>query len=120
MKRKKMLWFSRHKMSSAQAEDVRRLFGDVRIERIDRTVDAAYEIKDEIDRHDIIGIVMPIHLQEQTLRLAGSKPVIIARNHRIERGGEYEFVHAGWDRLKKIEVVKETLSDFPAHGKKVR
>lgn len=111
-KTKKVLWFSRHEMSAEQ----RAALGDVEIRQINKTIQNAYELKDEIDECDIIAVVAPIGLQEQFLRLAGDKPVITAVNARIlvekDDGSEVkaEFHFVKWERLIKIEVVKE---DFP-------
>ena len=70
-------------------------------------------VKDEIEESDIIAIVAPIHIQQQFLKLAGSKPVIMAVNDRVfvkqPDGSEdkVEFRFVKWSRLVKIEVVKE-------------
>lgn len=106
----KVLWFSRHEMTPEQRAS---LGGDVEIIQIDRTVDSAFELKAEIDNCDIIAIVAPINLQQQFLKLAGDKPVITALSERIfvpdEEGGEKKVASQfkKWERLIKIEVVKE-------------
>ena len=71
---KKILWFSRHKMTPEQ----KLALGDVEIMQINKTINSAYELKDEIDECDIIAIVAPINLQQQFLKLAEGKPVIMA------------------------------------------
>lgn len=112
MKKIKVLWFSRHTMTAEQIAAL----GDVDVMQVNKTVQSAYELKDEIDECDIIAVVAPIGLQEQFLRLAGGKPVIMAVNDRRiikqEDGSEdkVEFHFVKWERLLKIEVVKE---DFP-------
>ena len=106
---KKVLWFSRHQMT----EDQRAALGDVEIIQINRTVNSAYEVQEEIEQCDIIAIVAPVHIQQQFLKLAGSKPVIMALNDRVlvpqEDGSESkaEFVFVKWERLVRIEVIKE-------------
>ena len=99
---KKILWFSRHKMTPEQ----KLALGDVEI----------MQIKDEIDECDIIAIVAPINLQQQFLKLAEGKPVIMAVNDRVlidqENGSEskVEFRFIKWERLLKIEVQKEDFA----------
>ena len=112
---KKVLWFSRHIMSEAQQEALVNKLGNIEIKQIDRTINSAYELKDDIEGADVIAIVAPINIQAQFLKLAEGKPVIIAMTKRElipdSNGGEskVEFIFDGWKQLEKIEVV---MSDF--------
>lgn len=106
--KKKVLWFSRHKMTEPQL----RALGNVEVTQIDKSVETAYELKAEIQEHDIIAIVAPIGLQAQFLKIAGDKPVIIALNDRVlvpqdngESVAQFNFIK--WERLLKIDIVKE-------------
>ena len=109
---KKILWFSRHKMTPEQ----KLALGDVEIMQINKTINSAYELKDEIDECDIIAIVAPINLQQQFLKLAEGKPVIMAVNDRVlidqENGSEskVEFRFIEWERLLSIRVGKEDFA----------
>lgn len=111
---KKVLWFSRHEMTEKQ----RKALGNCEIMQVNKTINSAYELKDEIDACDIIAIVAPINLQQQFLQLAGEKPVIMAVNNRIlvsqEDGTEdkVSFQFVKWERLIEIKIVKE---DFQAN-----
>lgn len=106
---KRILWFSRHPMT----EEQRSVFGDAEIVQIDRTINSAFELKEDIEQCDIIAIVAPIHIQKQFLQLAGDKPVIMALNDRVliqqHDGSESKvaFQFVKWERLVKIEVIKE-------------
>lgn len=106
---KKVLWFSRHEMTA----DQRAALGNCKITQINRSIQNAYELEQEIKENDIIAIVAPINLQQQFLKIAGEKPVIMAVNDRVlvpqEDGTEdkVEFRFVKWERLLKIEVVKE-------------
>ena len=107
---KKVLWFSRHEMT---ADQLSALGNNVEIMQIDKTINSAFELKDEIEQCDIIAIVAPINLQQQFIKLAGDKPVIMAVNDRVlipqEDGSESKvvFQFVKWERLVKIEVIKE-------------
>lgn len=111
---KKVMWFSRHEMT----EDQRAALGNVQIVQVNKTVNTAFELKDEIDAADIIAIVAPINLQQQFLKLAGNKPVIMAVNDRVlvkqEDGSEdkVEFRFVKWERLKKIDIIKEDWNPY--------
>lgn len=109
---KRVLWFSRHTMTTEQYAALETKLGEpVDLVQVDKTIQSAYELQNEIAEADIIAIVAPINLQQQFLKLANGKPVIIAQSKRIPRGedtnGEpqYEFVFEGWKQLMKIEVV---------------
>lgn len=106
---RKVLWFSRHEMTAEQ----RKALGYCEIMQINKTINSAYELKNEIDACDIIAIVAPINLQQQFLQLAGEKPVIMAVNDRIlvpqEDGTEdkVSFQFVKWERLIEIKILKE-------------
>lgn len=114
---KKVLWFSRHEMTDEQ----KAALGDVEIKQINKSIDSAYELENEIKDCDILAIVAPINLQQQFLKLAGDKPVIMAVNDRVlihqQDGTEdkvaFQFVK--WEQLLKIEVVKQDFS-LPDNG----
>ena len=105
---KKVLWFSRHKMTEEQAKA---LGDNVEIIQIDKSIQTAYELQEEINQCGIIAIVAPINLQAQFLKLAGDKPVIQALNNRVlvpkDGESEVQFNFVKWERLIKIEVLKE-------------
>lgn len=109
---KKVLWFSRHEMTDEQ----KAALGDVEIKQINKSINSAYELKDEINECDIIAIVAPVDLQQQFLKLAGNKPVIMAVNDRIlipQKDGTEEkvaFKFVKWEQLLKIKIVKQDFS----------
>ena len=109
---KKVLWFSRHAMTEEQLAAL----GEVEVLQINRTINTAFELQEEIGNVDIIAIVAPINLQQQFLKIAGDKPVIMAVNDRVQvpdpEGGEdkVQFKFVKWERLLKIEVVKEDFT----------
>ena len=112
---KKVLWFSRHEMSSEQSDDLTRIFGQVEVNQVSKTINSAYDLQAEINEADVIAIVAPIQLQQQFLKLAGTRPVITATSERIivknDDGSEDKvvFQFKNWLKLVKIEVVTEVL-----------
>lgn len=105
----KVLWFSRHEMSTKQ----RNALGECSILQVNKTINHASELIHEINDCDIIAIVAPIGLQREFIEIAGDKPVIMALNERIltpsPDGGEDKvtFSFVKWERIIKIDVVKE-------------
>lgn len=125
---KKVLWFSRHEMTPEQKEalgqvEVTQLNGNMPNVHVPFNAEVngvAKEVvpfKELLQEFEIIAIVAPIGLQQQILAVAGDRPVISAKNRRVlvpdENGGEdkVQFHFDGWERLLKVEVVKE-----PFHG----
>ena len=64
-------------------KDQLQALGNVEIMQIDKSIQTAFELQEEINQCDIIAIVAPINLQAQFLKLAGDKPVILALNNRV-------------------------------------
>ena len=112
----KILWFSRHDMSQEQKQALIDKLGEIEINKVDKTINSAYEVKGEIDAADIVAIVAPINLQQQFLKLAGDKPVIMAVSERIlvpqEDGTETKvvFKFVKWEQLDEITVKKHDFA----------
>jgi hypothetical protein len=109
---KKVLWFSRHQLSPEQLADLVRVFGEVEVIQINRTINHASEIKADIEAVDVIAIVAPLPLQQEFLQLAGDRPVIFCKNARIVDPADntkVTFQHTGWFRIMEIKVVFKPL-----------
>ena len=113
---KNVLWFSRHPLNDDQINALKAAVGDIHVTQINRTINSAFELQDEIAANDIIAIVAPLNIQAQFLKLAGDKPVIVAETKRElvkdENGGEdkVNFIFNGWTRLIKIDVITEPFA----------
>ena len=109
----KVLWFSRHELSNGQLEDLKSIYGqNLSITQVNRTIKSAFELKSEVEEHDVIAVVAPLPLQAEFLKLAGEKPVIFCKNDRVfdkDDNTKVSFVHAGWFRIKEIRVDFERL-----------
>lgn len=104
----KVLWFSRHLMQVAQMEALRNKLGDVDITQLSRSIQRAEDIQKEIEAHDIIAVVAPPNLLAGILRIAGDKPVITAKMERtVLPDGSVEMTFAKWERVLRIDIVKE-------------
>lgn len=119
---KKILWFSRHTMTVDQKTDLERIYGEVEIKKLDGTVSSWREITEAGADCEVLAVVLPpAILADLTNPRNNSKPVIRAIANRVETGNmiinpatgkeekEYQFEHAGWERVVKIEVVTERL-----------
>lgn len=120
----KVLWFSRHEMSTEQKVDLEKKLGEIHVLQINGTapnVHVPFEasingaemtevkaLKEWVAEADVVAIVAPIALQQQFLSVAGEKPVIMTENARVFSEGEkVQFKFVRWFRICKIEVVTE-------------
>lgn len=109
----KVLWFSRHDMTPAQSQTLVNKLGGFELVKADGTIPNAFAIQPLVEECDVIAIVAPTNLQEQFLKIAGEKPVIMALNRRElvpdENGGESKaiFVFEKWERILRIIIEKE-------------
>lgn len=112
---KKVLWFSRHKLSEDQEADLVRVYGPIKVNQVDKTIQSASELTHEILDSDVVAIVAPIELQGEFLALAGDRPVIFSKSNRVIKkqadGTESKvvFEFAGWYQVKKLVYVTEQL-----------
>ena len=109
---KNILWFSRHELSAEQLADLVRIYGEVVVNQVNKTITAAAEIQDDINEADVIAIVAPLPLQQQFLQLAKGKPVVFCKNDRLVDPADntkVTFKHAGWFQIHEIKVVFDPL-----------
>jgi len=107
----KILWFSRHELSSDQISGLKKKLGDdLDVTQVNKTIVSVKELGD-LSTFDVLAVVAPIGLQAEFLSVAGDRPVIFAKNAReFDTEGKVSFRHTGWFRLVKVEVVTEEFS----------
>ena len=118
----KILWLSRHELTSEQKEDLKRIYGEVEVKVFDSTVSGWKDVAEAGNDCDVFAVVLPpAILGDLTNPRNNQKPVIRAKANRVPTGNtiinpatgkeeaEYRFEHAGWERVVKIEVVTEDL-----------
>ena len=120
---KSVLWFSRHNMTNDQIDDLKRIFGsDITINHVSANAASWKDVVDAGANDDVLAVVLPpALLTDLTNPRNNQKPVIRAIANRVPTGkqvvnpatgkleDEFKFVHAGWERVLKIEVVTERL-----------
>jgi hypothetical protein len=126
----KVMWFSRHEMSYEQFTALKAKLGAIEVVQVNGTMPNVHvQFEAEITPHgeapntvqiesfkaiaaefDILAVVCPINLQQQVLGIAGDRPVIFAKNNRVNREGEFYFEFAGWERLIEVKVVTESFA----------
>ena len=118
----KVLWLSRHTMTTEQVEDLKRIYGDITVKHCDMTVKSWKDVTEAGADCDVLAVVLPpAILADLTNPRNNTKPVIRAKANRVPTGRtivnpatgkqetEYSFQHAGWEQVIKIEVVTKAL-----------
>ena len=120
----KILWFSRHAMTTEQHQALINKVGEITVIQVNGTAPNIHvpfqaevelvevtvkPLKELVKDFDIIAVVAPIGLLQQIVAVSGDKPVIQALNNRVRTGeGEnFSFVFEKWERVKKVEIIKE-------------
>ena len=120
---KSVLWFSRHNMTEDQIDDLKRIFrSDVTIHHVSANAASWKDVVEAGSNDDVLAVVLPpALLADLTNPRNNQKPVIRAIANRVATGNqvinpatgkledEFKFVHAGWEKVVKIEVVTERL-----------
>lgn len=112
---KKILWISRHVMTNEQTEGLRKLYGEFEVENYDGTVENIEQLKEQIERCDVIAAVLSALLLSELVKMADGKPVLQAVSGRVRPGKKvqvrdgvfeeaYEFRHLYWQEIKKMEM----------------
>lgn len=122
---KRILWFSRHDLTKDQLADLNRIYGEeILVKHVNTTASSWKDVAEAGENCDVLAVVLPPSLLgDLTNPRNNTKPVIRAIANRIPIGNkvvnpatgkeedEYRFEHAGWERVLKIEVVTERLSE---------
>ena len=122
MSKMRILWLSRHNMTNEQIADLKRIYGDVEIKHYTDTVSSWKDVVEIGEDCDVLAVVLPPAILADLVNPRNNnKPVIRAIANRVETGNtvinpatgkeekEYMFVHAGWEKIVKIEIITERL-----------
>jgi hypothetical protein len=118
-----VMWFSRHEMTDDQKNSLVNKLGEITVTMVNGTapnVHVPFEaevngnpktqvkpLKEWVNDFDVVAVVAPIGLLQQIVGVT-DKPVIQALNKRVMLEGEkMEFVFEKWERIVKVEIVKE-------------
>ena len=84
---KRVLWVSRHDLLEDQKKDLERIYGDVEIKRLNKSVQDIEEILEAGEDCDVLAVVLPQGiLMDLVNPRNNTKPVIRALINRIETG----------------------------------
>lgn len=112
---KRVLWISRHFLSSAQLAGLERFCGDeISVTSWQENVEDLQDLHNAVADAQVIAAVLPVHLLAQLVQKAEGKPVLvsIAKRELIPtEGGEplTRFTHGGWQRIAKLELEMEAV-----------
>ena len=115
--KKKILWLSRHDLTTEQASDLERIYGDIEIKKVSVTVESAKDVVACGSDCDIFAVVLPDRVLQELIKRT-NKPIIMSVACRMFTGKyiinpatgkhekEYMFRHRYWERIKKF--IRET------------
>ena len=123
VKVQKVLWFSRHTMTTEQLADLKRIYGDsIEIKQVSESASSFRDVLAAGEDCQVLAVVLPpAMLADLTNPRNNVKPVIRAIANRVPTGNtvvnpatqkeepEFKFEHAGWEEVVKIEVVTKRL-----------
>lgn len=109
----RILWISRHEMTSEQYNDLERIYGKVKITQYDKTVTDVKEILR--NNVDVYAVVLPVNLISD-LRKNTKSEIIQSVSGRIFTGkttadkeSEYVFKHLYWQKIIKFDIETERI-----------
>ena len=121
MRRKQVLWVSRHTMTEEQRADLERVMGGpVELTVWSDTVENLQDLQPLVRRSDAVAAVLPAEKLAQLLEIAGGRPVLQAKSGRMATGRwttqpdgrrerEFVFVHCGWQQILQVRIKTRAL-----------
>lgn len=120
---KKILWFSRHMMTTDQLADLKRIYGEhLEVKQVSESAASFKDVLTAGEDCQVLAVVLPpAMLADLTNPRNNQKPVIRAIANRVPTGNmvvnpatqkeepEFKFEHAGWEQVLKVEVVTKRL-----------
>ena len=116
---KKILWVSRHQMTTTQLNDLHRIYGEFSLTQFDQTVETIESIL--AIPADVYAVVLPLQLLAD-LKKATNTEIIqpvsgrvkneSAKYHNQASGSletEYTFQHLYWQKINRLELETEKL-----------
>lgn len=113
-----VLWVSRHALTPPQLADLRRIYGEISVQSLDKTVSDVSDIL--AHPADVYAVVLPLELVAE-LKKQTFAEVIVPKSARIPSGrsvwnpatnrseAEYVFQHLHWIRVRSISIDTEIL-----------
>ncbi len=117
---KKVLWVSRHEMTTAQKADLDRIMGGAVLVPMQETVRDIDVLRPLVAEVDAVAAVLPPELLADLLAIADGKPVLRAVSGRQATGQtvtlqdgrhepEFAFVHVCWEQVLRVEILTRRL-----------
>lgn len=117
---KKILWVSRHRMTSEQLADLESVYGDIQTETLDSTIEDVKTIAEK--NADVYAVVLPAEMIAELQKiLAPEKEIIVPVSARVRtdrtvynkasdtKETEYIYKHLHWKKIISIEIRTEIL-----------
>lgn len=96
----KMLWLSKYELNEEQLKP----FGNITIDWYNKQIKSIDEIEERIKDADIICANLPLNLLIDLIAITRKKPVLIAKNKKDTKKGEFNFEK--WQKINSIKINK--------------
>ena len=106
----KVLWVSRHILTSEQIAGLEKIAGDaIEVKTLNKTVTSAKEIADEAKDCKYVAVVLPVGLlaelyeildTDQTILIPRSKRILVPSSDGTEN--KVVFAYDGWEVIEKV------------------
>jgi hypothetical protein len=131
---KKVLWFSRHKMTTAQFDALKGALGEIELTQVSGSpanahvpfeaqgietaagVDAAFllkgiqpALKELVKGFDEVCVVLPVNMLQQLLPFAGSRLLQAVSKRSVSDTGVVIFTFDRWEVVKEVKIVTTPL-----------
>lgn len=117
---KKILWVSRHTMTSEQMADLEEVYGEIQVETLDSTIE---DVKIIAERDaDVYAVVLPAEMIAELQKvISPAKEVVVPVSARVKtdrkvynkasdtKETEYIYKHIHWKKIISIEIKTEIL-----------
>ena len=105
-----MLWLSRHEPQEEQVEELERVFGEIEIVQVSKTVSGAIDVLSLMQEHsaDELVAVLPIGLMAE-LTERGVHPIRAVMSREVNDKGEAIFKHDHFERLMRVSFLSHPL-----------
>lgn len=107
-----MLWLSRHEPQEEQVSELERIFGEVEITQVSKTVSGTPEVLNLMQEHgaEELVAVLPIGLIAE-LTEKGVHPIRAVMKRELNEKGEAIFSHDHFERIMQIGIISHPLEE---------
>jgi len=112
MRKRRVLWLSRHEPQEKQIKELEKVFGGIEIVQVSKTVSGAMEVLKLMQENetDELVAVLPIGLIAE-LTEKGVHPLRAVMKRELNEEGEAIFTHEYFERVMRVDIISHPLEE---------